>query len=53
METGENKEYEEPEPESDEDLVIDHVDGENTQTIKSIIESYMSHSSQIDLSRYF
>ena len=39
VETGENEEYEEPEPESDEDLVIDHVDGEDTQSIKSNIDT--------------
>ena len=30
-----DQEHEEPEPEGYVDLVIDHVDGENTETIKS------------------
>ena len=39
VETWEDEEDEKPEPESDEDLVIDHVDGEDTQSIKSNIET--------------
>ena len=39
VETWQNEEYEEPEPESDEDLVVDHVDGEDTETVESIIET--------------
>ena len=35
MKTGEKKECEQPEPETDVDLVIDHVDGEDAKTIKS------------------
>ena len=34
VEQGEDEEQEEPEPEGDVDLVIDHVDGEDTEPIK-------------------
>ena len=43
VKTWENEEYEEPEPESDEDLVIDHVDGEDTEAIKSNTETTLFH----------
>ena len=35
MQTGENEESEQPEPESDVDLVVDHVNGEDAKTTKS------------------
>ena len=35
METREEEKEEQPEPESDVDLVIEHVDGEDTQAVKS------------------
>ena len=35
MKTGEKEEDEQPEPEGYIDLVVEHVDRENTQTVKS------------------
>ena len=34
MEAGDDQQEEEPEPECDVDLVIDHVDGQHAQTVK-------------------
>ena len=35
VEAGDDEEKEEPEPEGDEDLVIDHVDRKDTEAVKS------------------
>ena len=39
VETWEDEEDEEPEPECNEDLVVDHVDGEDTEAVKSSTET--------------
>ena len=52
VEAGDEEEEEQPEPEGDEDLVIDHVDWENTEAVKSNTEIILSPFKWIGLDTF-